>query len=139
MYICWVAYIGLICMIQTDHVSAAGVAAAAPAGPGSATGRSPAACRAPSPPTPYNIATLTRIATGRGRARSSGRDGSGLRCGRCLGPAPPPPCDTRSVLLAAPTPSKLPLRTSPHTHTSQQYMNNIQILCKTHDQDKVYS
>lgn len=110
-------------MIQTDRVSAAGVAAAAPAGPGSATGRSLAACRAPSPPTPYNIATLTRIATGRGRARSSGRDGSGLRCGRCLGPAPPPPCDTRSVLLAAPTPSKLPLLSSPHTHTSQQNLH----------------
>lgn len=97
------AYNGLVYVIQTSHVSAADAAAAAADALDSATGRSPAAYRALSPPTPYNIATLTRIATGRGRARSCGRDGSGRRCGRCLVPAPPPPCDTHSVPLAAST------------------------------------
>lgn len=61
---------------------------------------------------------LTRIATGRGRARSSGRAGSGPRCGRCPSPAPPPPCSTHGVTDTRLTPSPQPPSTRRSLHTT---------------------
>lgn len=57
---------------------------------------------------------LTRIASGRGRARSGGRAGCGPRCGRCPAPAPPPPCGNPARYNPLPSTLKLIDTIIPH-------------------------